>query len=152
MRRILIIVFSRMKLFFKRRFGIPRSIFVAMLLAGLGCWILGLAGCACITEGTRQFLSISTKELENVRGGAIVKIVDYDYSSCYKKVEEVFAAIGSYIYVKREDLIAVYISKTDTTPAGVFFRRIDEQRTELSIASPAKDTKEYLAEQIFSAF
>ncbi len=151
MRRILIIAFSRMKLFFKRRFGIPRSIFVAILLAGLGYWILGLAGCAYIKETVKQFLAVSTKEIEEVRDQAIVRIVDCDYSSCYKKVQDKLTEIGSYIYAKRKDLIAVYISQTDTTPAGVFFRQIDKYKTELSIASPAKDTKEYLAEQIFSA-
>jgi hypothetical protein len=100
----------------------------------------------------RQFLAISTKEIENVRDEAIVRIVDSDYSNCYKKVEDKLSSIGSYIYAKRRNLIAVYISKEDTTPVGVFFKRIDDTKTELSIASPAEDTKEYLALEIFSIF
>ena len=113
--------------------------------------IIGLLGCACVKEGFRGFLGISTKELENARDKAIVKIVDYDYSSCYKIVEARLAEIGSYTYAKRKDLIAVYISPTDTTPAGVFFKEIDKRKTQLEIATPAADTKEYLAEKIFSA-
>ena len=114
-------------------------------------FVIGLSGCACLKEGVKGFLAISTKDIENVRDKAIVKIIDYDYLSCYKIVEAKLTEIGSYIYAKKEDLIAVYISKTDTTPAGVFFKEIDKLKTQVEVASPAKDTKEYLAEKIFSA-
>ena len=118
----------------------------------LGCWAVGLLGCACLKEGLKGFLAVSTKEIENARDKAIVKIVDYDYNSCYQKVEAKLAAIGSYIYAQRKDLIAVYISSTDTTPAGIFFKEINKQKTQLEIVSPAADTKEYLAAKIFAGF
>ena len=127
-----------------------KRIFIIGLLSGY-C-VIAVAGCASLKQGIKGFLGISTKEIEDVRDKAIVKIVDYDYSSSYEKVEQRLAVIGSYIYARQKDLIAVYISKTDTTLAEIFFKEIDEQRTELAIASPAKDTKEYLAENIFSAF
>ncbi len=123
-----------------------------LIIGLLGCLVLGLAGCACFKEGIKGSLGISTKEIEKARDKAIVKIVDYDYFSCYRMVEERLFEIGSHIYAKKEDLIAVYISQTDTTPAGIFFKEVDRTKTELSIASPASDTKEYLAEQIFSVF
>jgi hypothetical protein len=123
-----------------------------LIIGLLGYWVLGLVGCACVKEGIKQFLAISTKEIENVRDKAIVRIVDYDYFSCYRMVEERLSEIGSHIYARKKDLIAVYISQTDTTPAGIFFKEIDMTKTELSIASPAADTKEYLAEKIFSVF
>jgi len=122
-----------------------------LVIALLSYCIIALLGCAYLKEGTKGFLAISTKEIENVRDKAIVKIVDYDYNSCYQKVENKLIEIGSYIYAKKKDLIAVYISQADTTPAGVFFKEIDKQKTQLEIASPAKDTKEYLAEKIFTA-
>lgn len=121
-----------------------------LIVGFLGYCIIGLLGCACLKAGAKEFLAISTKDIENSRDRAIVKIVDYDYDSCYQKVEERLIEIGSYVYAKRKDLIAVYISSTDTTPAGLFFKEIDKQKTELSIASPAADTKEYLADKIFS--
>ncbi|MGD9015390.1 MAG: hypothetical protein PVI33_05155 [Candidatus Omnitrophota bacterium] len=127
-----------------------RRIFIIGLL--LGYCLVVLAGCASLKQGIRGFLGISTKEIENARVQAIVKIVDYDYASCYKMVEARLAEIKSYIYTRRADLIAVYISQTDTTPAGVFFREVDNQKTEIAIASPASDTKEYLADKIFSLF
>ena len=117
----------------------------------LGFWVIGLLGCATVKQAAKGFLAISTKEIEEARDQAIIKIVDYDYSNCYQRVEERLSQIGSYIYAQRDDFIAVYISKTDTTPAGIFFKQIDKQKTQVEIASPAKDTKEYLADKIFSA-
>jgi len=121
------------------------------VIALLGYSVVVLGGCACLKETTKKFLAISTKDIEKVRDKAIVKIIDYDYISCYRKVEEILQKIGSYIYAKDEGLIAVYISSTDTTPAGIFFKKIDEQKTQLEIVSPAKDTKEYLADKVLSA-
>ena len=122
-----------------------------LVIGLLGCLVIGLSGCACVKETIKGFFAISTKEIENVRDKAIVKIVDYDYDICYQRVEARLVEIGSYVYVRGKDLLAVYISQTDTTPAGVFFKKIDTQNTQLEIASLAKDTKEYLAEKIFSA-
>ncbi|MFC1658149.1 hypothetical protein ACFL1D_02060 [Candidatus Omnitrophota bacterium] len=124
-----------------------------ILFAGLlGCCILAAAGCSSLKQGARGFLGVSTREIEEARNEAIVRIVDCEYPRCYKTVEERLFAIGSYIYARRSDLIAVYISSSDTTPAGVFFREIDTGKTEIAISSPAQDTREYLAEQVFSAF
>lgn len=117
-----------------------------------GCLVLACCGCASLKEGTRQFLAISTRDIENSRSAAIAATVEYAYADCYQMVEDRLVEIGSYIYARRKGLIAVYISSTDTTPAGVFFEEIDAQKTRLEIASPAADTKEYLAEKIFALF
>ena len=108
-----------------------------------------LAGCLGVKEGLKQFLAISTKEIEQARDTAIVKIVDYNLQDCYVKIEEILKDSGSSIYARKKDLIAVYISHQDTTPCGVFFKSVGVNKTQLEIASPASDTKEYLAEQIF---
>ena len=73
-----------------------------LVLALLCYYVTGLLGCACLKEGARGFLGVSTREIENARGEAIVKIVDYGYRSCYRKEEEALAGIGSYIYLKRK--------------------------------------------------
>jgi len=123
-----------------------------LVVALLGYCVIALAGCVCLKERIKEFLAISTGDIEDSRDRAIVRIVDYDYDSCYRKVEERLIEIGSYIYAKRKDLIAVYISQKDTTPAGIFFKEINGQKTQLEIASPATDTREYLADKIFSVF
>ena len=121
------------------------------LMIGLLCFLLfGAAGCAGIKQTTRAFLGTSTKELRQAREQAIVRVVNHDYQGCYKRVEAGLLGLGSHIYSKEEDLIAVYISSEDTTPAGVFFRQVEDKKTELGITSPSKDTKEYLAEKIFA--
>ncbi|MBL7081351.1 MAG: hypothetical protein ISS44_02120 [Candidatus Omnitrophica bacterium] len=108
-----------------------------------------LGGCTHLKETTKSILAISTKDIENARGQAIIKIVDCDYSICYQKVQDILTDMGSYIYAKKPDLIAVYISEADTTPAGIFFKDIGQTKTQLEIASPSTDTKEYLATRIF---
>jgi len=122
----------------------------AWIIVFLSYCAIALTGCASLKERAKEFLAISTGDIEDSRDRAIVKIVDYDYDSCYRKVEERLIEIGSYIYAKRKDLIAVYISQKDTTPAGIFFKQINGQKTQLEIASPAADTREYLADKIFS--
>ncbi len=123
-----------------------------ILVIGLiAYWLIASVGCACLKHGTRRFLGVSTRGIENARDKAIVKIVDHSYNSCYKMVEEQLSEIDAYVYTRRKDLIAVYISSTDTTTAGIFFKEIDKQKTQVEIACPVADKKEYLAEKIFTA-
>jgi len=127
---------------------VPRPARVIVLF---GFCIIAITGCVHIKEGARKFLAISTRDIENARDKAIVKIVDYNYENCYKKVEGLLPEIGSTVYARSRDLIAVYIGPSDTTPAGIFFTDIGGEKTKLEIASPASDAKEYLADKIFTA-
>ncbi|MFH1578521.1 MAG: hypothetical protein ABIC18_05575, partial [Candidatus Omnitrophota bacterium] len=136
---------SLMKLFSDRRLRIFMATCGIILLHYC---VLGLTGCAYLKEGCRQLLAISTRDIERSRDRAIVKVVDYDYDTCYGIVKN---KLAGRIYAERKDLIAIYIGSADTTPAGVFFTEIDKQRTQLEIVSPAKDTREYLADEVFSA-
>jgi len=49
-KNILLIALSRMKLLFKRRFGIPTSIFIVILLSGLGYSVIALCSCASVSK------------------------------------------------------------------------------------------------------
>ena len=118
----------------------------------ISCITVFGSGCACLKGGFKGFLGISTEEIENARDEAIVKIVNRSKSDCYKMTEARLGQIGSHIYAKEENFIAVYISQTDTTPAGIFFKQIGEGKTQVEISSPASDTKEYLAEKLLPAF
>ena len=114
-----------------------------LVIGLLGYWLIASVGCASLGHRVRGFLGISTKGIENARDKAIVKIVDYDYNSCYKMVEKRLSEIDAYVYVRRKDLIAVYISSTDTTTAGIFFKEIDKQKTQVEISCPAPGKKDY---------
>ncbi|GAG50321.1 unnamed protein product, partial [marine sediment metagenome] len=95
-----------------------------LVIGLLGYWLIALVGCASLGQKTKGFLGISTREIEDVRDKAIVRIVDYDYNSCYRMVEEKLSEIEAYVYTRRKGLIAFYMSRTDTTTAGIFFKEI----------------------------
>jgi hypothetical protein len=42
-------------------------------------------------------------------------------------------------------MIAVYVSESDTTPVGVFFKGVDNSNTEISVSSPSLYAKELIA-------
>jgi hypothetical protein len=119
-------------------------------------WVLSfgilISGCAVIKETTRGFLGNSTKILEEKRKDAAVLSVEKDYFTCYHKVLDILKERKSYIYTKRSDLIAFYVSEDDTTAVGIFFKEIDKQKTQIEISSPSTSAKEIIAKEIFSSF
>ena len=112
-----------------------------------------MSGCATITEGTKGFLGISTKELEKQRKNAIAKTFAYDYFTCFTKTSDILKGINAYIYKKdiKDKIIAIYVSSEDTTPVGLFFKEVDASHTQLEISSPSASAKELIAKQAFLA-
>ncbi len=123
-----------------------------LVIGFLVFWVFGFLGCASIKEMTRGFLGTSTKILEDNRLEAEVLMVNYDYFSCYHKVLDRLEGIGSCVYAKKDDLIAFYVSSTDTTPVGVFFKEINKQKTQLEVSSPSSRAKNIMASLILAAF
>jgi hypothetical protein len=60
-------------------------------------------------------------------------------------------SIGAYIYVKdiKKHMIAIYVSETDTTPVGLFFKEIDKSNTQVEVSSPSTYAKELISEKVF---
>ncbi len=114
--------------------------------------IFNFIGCSAIKETARGFIGISTKALEDARGKAVTKTFNYDYSTCYDKVKAAIKMTGSYIYArdKNKHMIAVYVSETDTTPVGIFFKGIDGNKTQIEVSSPSTYAKEAVAKNVFS--
>jgi hypothetical protein len=115
-------------------------------------FVILLGGCATILEGAKAVMGISTKSLEEGRKDAIVKIFNYDYSTCYAKTQTILKQIKAYIYAqdKQEYMIAIYVSNTDTTPVGLFFKEIDTNNTQIEVSSPSKYAKETIAKRLFA--
>lgn len=113
---------------------------------------LSLLGCSTIKEAGLGFAGISTKALEDVRGKAITKTFNYDYNTCYGKVKAALILTGAYIYAqdKHKQMIAVYVSRADTTAVGVFFKGIDANNTRIEVSSASTYAKEAVAENVFS--
>lgn len=112
-----------------------------------------LSGCANIKEGVKGFAGTSTKILEEKRSEAAVKLFNYDYNTCYSKVEGVLIDMKAYIYAKdtSKKLIAIYLSEEDTTPVGIFFKEIDKTKTQVEVSSCSSYAKFFISKKIFSA-
>lgn len=123
--------------------------------------ILTLFGCSPLKKITKTtadvsgeivkgIAGISTKVLEDGREKAIVRTFDHDYKKCYCLVEEALKSTGSHIYVgdKKKNLIAIYVSQTDTTPVGVFLKEIDSLHTQVEVSSPSTYAKELITNRI----
>src|SRR3989344_4463785 len=110
-----------------------------------------LSGCAMVTEGAKGIAGISTKSLEDSRKEAIVKTVNDDYQTAYNKAKEVLVNTGSYIYAEdtKNKMIAVYVTKEDTTPVGIFFKEIEANKTQIEVSSPSTYAKELIAVRLF---
>jgi hypothetical protein len=109
-------------------------------------------GCAALKETCKGFLGISTQAVEDARGEAITRTFGYDYNTTYTKVKAALKEISAYIYADnpKKKLIAVYVSETDTTPAGVFLKEIDATHTQIEVSSPSTSAKEAVAKDVFS--
>ncbi|MBI4982336.1 MAG: hypothetical protein HZC15_04260 [Candidatus Omnitrophica bacterium] len=118
----------------------------------LGFWVIGLCGCASMKETARGIAGISTKVLEESRPNALVKVFDYDYNTCYNKIKDVLKENGCYIYAEepKKQLIAIYVSETDTTPVGIFLKEASSKTTQVEISSQSTYSKELIAKYVFS--
>jgi len=125
---------------------------VWLSVIGFGLSVSLFTGCASMKEGIRSIVGISTKELENSREKSIKKVFKCDYFTCYTKTRGALTRIGAYIYAedKKQDLIAIYVSQKDTTPAGLFFQEIDNTHTQIEISSPSSYARDLIAEKVFS--
>lgn len=109
------------------------------------------SGCASLKETGKGILGISTKELEIGRKDAIVKTFDVDYASCNTRVREALKIIKAYIYAEdsKNNLIAIYVSETDTTPVGIFITNISPAQTKVEVSSPSSFAKDLIATKVF---
>lgn len=123
------------------------------LSLGLLFLIANFSGCATVKEGAKGILGISTKQIEDARDKATSKKFSMDLKTCEGKVIKALERGKAYIYAKdpEKKLIAVYISYTDTTPVGIFFKVIDAENTLVEVSSPSTYGKEIIAKKIFSA-
>jgi hypothetical protein len=112
-----------------------------------------LAGCARVTELGKCVAGVSTKLLESERKDAVRKTFSVDYSTCEARIRQMLKKTGSYIYAedKHQNLIAIYVSSSDTTAVGIFFVKIDDSTTEIEVSSPSSDAKELIAKRVFNA-
>ena len=110
-----------------------------------------ISGCVMIKEGAKGIAGLSTQALEDGRKDAIKNTFNYAHNSCYDKVGDTLKRMGCYIYARGagKRMIAVYVSASDTTPVGIFFKEIDANNTQVEMSSPSTYAKEFMAARIF---
>ncbi len=109
-----------------------------------------LSGCAT-GNVLKEIAGTSTQEIEDTREDAVSKVFEYDYKTCYSKVEELLKKMPDVsVYAKDKDMIAIYYMHPDTTPVGLFFKEVDATHTQVDISSPSTPCKEWVAKNIFN--
>jgi len=124
----------------------------AMVISGL-LIILCLSNMALATptEAFKGFFAVSTRELEELKSTAMTKIFEYDYKTCYDKTLAIVEKMPeTVIYAQKNDLIAVYCVCLNSTPAGIFFEKIDSTHTRILISSASSRAKDWVASNVFS--
>ena len=120
------------------------------LLFSIFCF---LSGCSGLKEAAKGFAGVSTKTLEEKREAAIKKDFSGDLVSMHDKIKDILKREGAYVYKDdlTRNLIALYISDTDTTPVGVFLTEIDKNNTRVEVSSPSTYGKEVISNIIFNS-
>ncbi|MBM3250311.1 MAG: hypothetical protein FJZ09_05675 [Candidatus Omnitrophica bacterium] len=115
--------------------------------------ILIMTGCSTVKEAAKCVAGISTKELEDLRKDAIKKSVDLDYDICYNRVKRILKKAETYIYAEEpaKNLIAIYLSETDTTPVGIFITKQDKDKALIEVSGPSTFAKEFISAKIFDS-
>nr|AEI30530.1 secreted protein [uncultured microorganism] len=109
--------------------------------------------CATIKEAAKGVAGVSTKILEDGRADAITKNFSYDYFTSYTRSLDALNEMGAYIYAQslKQRMIAVYVSKRDTTPVGIFFKEIGTNNTQVEVSSPSLTAKSLISARLFKA-
>ena len=113
---------------------------------------LFMSGCAAVTEGAKGVLGVSTRALETGRKNAVKETFAYNLDACYDKVKKGLLDRGCYIYAldPEQEMIAIYVSPKDTTPVGIFFKKVDDSNTQVEVSSPSTWAKEFIARRTAS--
>jgi hypothetical protein len=123
--------------------------FVSALL-----FFVSICGCSVLKEEVKGLAGISTKVLEDLRPNAIKNTFSCDKNVCYDKIKQTLISEGCYVYADNsaKGLIAVYVSRQDTTPVGIFLTPVDPATTKVEVSSPSTNAKECIASKIAAAF
>lgn len=148
----------RTKMVLRAEYGNLRAPF-CNLLFGIGNYfvicvfllVILASGCAGMKEAAKGIIGVSIKELDRNRPAAIKEVFNCEYKICYNETMGIIKEIGAYIYAidVSNNLVAVYVSREDTTPVGLFFKKLAAAKTQIEVSSPSTYAKELIAKNIF---
>lgn len=126
-----------------------KKIFIILLL------VLALTGCASVKDVSRNFIGISTDELEAGKTDSIYQVYPCEVSACFDAVIDIARENKYYIFMKDEVrglIVLMNIPEcVDTTEVGVFFTRLSrEQGVKIELSSRSSPAKKTVAKVLFS--
>lgn len=123
----------------------------AIILTVLALSLSGLSGCTSWHNCVKTFIGTSTQDVEDARNTALTKVFDYDYDTCYAKMEKLLKLMRkASVYAKNNEMIAFYYIDPNDTPVGIFFKKIDPAHTQVEVSSLSTPVKETIAKNLFS--
>jgi hypothetical protein len=82
---------------------------------------------------------------------ALVKTFNYDYSTCYWKMDDLLKAMPHVsVYSERYDMILLHYINPNTTQVGVYFTAVDATHTKVEVVSESSSAKNWIAGNLFS--
>ena len=125
---------------------------VAFAVIGLSVLLsAGSLYSATAADVFKGFFAVSTSELEELKKSALVKVFDIDYKTCYENTLAIVEKMqDTQIYAKNKGMIAIYCLSLNSTPAGIFFEKVDASHTKVLISSASSSAKEWVASNVFS--
>lgn len=85
------------------------------------------------------------------REGAIAKTFNYDYSTCYWKMDGILKAMPHVsVYSEKYSVISLYYINPNTTRVEVYFTAVDATHTRVEVVSESSSAKNWIAGNIFS--
>jgi hypothetical protein len=85
------------------------------------------------------------------REGALEKTFNYDYSTCYWKMNGILKAMPHVsVYSEKYDVISLYYINPNTTQVSVYFTAVDTAHTRVEVTSESSSAKNWIAKNIFS--
>lgn len=107
--------------------------------------------CPAMPEYFKGFFAVSTRELEELKKDAMVKVFDQDYKTCYDNTLAIVKEMpDTNIYAEKKDLIAVYCACLNNTPVGIFFEEVDPTHTRVLLSSASSRAKDWVASNVFT--
>lgn len=130
-----------------------RMVFCCRLF--LGCFIFCLfAGCAHIEETAKVIWGSSITHLEKERPNGKSQVFALSLEKCFEETDKIIVYHGGFVYLKdqKERYMAAMNFKgfVDTTEVGVFFTALDNNQTQVDVASMSPKLVRRVAEFVFS--
>ncbi|MFH1664835.1 MAG: hypothetical protein ABIA77_01670 [Candidatus Omnitrophota bacterium] len=112
-----------------------------------------VSGCSLYSINSGSLLGINVQDLEKARDNGLTKTVSLDYSAAFDKVTGILENKGLTIYQsdrKKQYIVTMGFPKqTDTTRVGIFFDRLPDGGTKITLSSLSSTALEKARTDIF---